>query len=121
MGMLGSREWLDRVRGAEGCSCGCLGYLPTAVLPIAAHPVHALVPCGLCLGRCRPLPGRHLGLSPGSLSSLGQGEVCGLGPCLPLSPLDHGSGTAQLVHSLNPVCFYMNNHPVCASQKTKNH
>lgn len=46
----------------------------------------------------------------------------GAGCCL-CFPSDHCGGTPQLVHSFDPppVCFYMNNHPVCASLRTKNH
>lgn len=99
--------------------------------PSVAHchpPLHVLVPAGCAWVGQAPPPGEPLAVPPRSFlpfpASLGRDGRATL-PVLSGShlslPSDHRGGTPQLVHSLGPVCFYMNNHPVCASQRTKNH
>lgn len=100
---------------------------PAPAWPIAAHLCMSLSPWAV-LGRVRPhlrespllSPPRSFSPFPTSLGRDGRATLPVLSGSL-LPPSDHRGGTPQLVHSLGPVCFYMNNHPVCASQRTKNH
>lgn len=96
--------------------------------PSVAHrrpALHVLVPAGCArAGRVAPL-GEPLAVPPAlippfptALGRDGGATAAGVSGSR-LLPSDHRGGTPQLVHSLGPVCFYMNNHPVCASQRTK--
>lgn len=98
--------------------------------PGVAHrrpPLHVLVPSGCArVSRAAPpgeplaVPRAHSCLSPPHWA-VTDGPRCRCSVGAASLPSDHRGGTPQLVHSLGPVCFYMNNHPVCASQRTKNH
>lgn len=102
-----------RARGVPG-GAGPVEQMPQ-VSRTAALPSLALSPAG-CAGA-----GAGSGsASPPSSSSLGRARAGDGRGALPGS---RRGGTPQLVHSLPPplLCFYMNNRPVCASQRTKNH
>lgn len=103
--------------------------IPWPCLSVAHRrpPLHVLVPAGCARVRQAAPLGEPLAVPPRSFlpfpTSLGRDGGATL-PVLSgshLPPSDHRCRTPQLVHSLGPVCFYMNNHPVCASQRTKNH
>lgn len=106
----------EQVCGREG---GWVGQrLPQE--PGAARAVRVLVPSGL--GQVQVQGRSSWGAAPAPAAPLpGSAGLRGARA----APLPSLRTTAVGLHSLYialiPVCFYMNNHPVCASQRTKNH